>query len=68
MTTPKAKYDQVTSLGIATKAMTAGEFNKLPLTTIPFSPLRPSSISWSYRPLWNLNVADFILPRGAANS
>jgi hypothetical protein len=39
MTTPKAQYDHVTSLGIATKAMTAGEFDKLPLKTIPFSPL-----------------------------
>jgi hypothetical protein len=42
MTTPKAKYDHFTSLGIATKAMTAGEFDKLPLKTIPFSALRPS--------------------------
>jgi hypothetical protein len=48
--------------------MTGGEFNKLPLTTIPFSPLRSSSVSWFPRPLWNLDVADFILLREAADS
>src|SRR5271167_3160446 len=34
-TTPKAKYDQITVPGIATKAMTADEFIRLPLM-IPF--------------------------------
>jgi hypothetical protein len=36
--TPPAKYDQITSLGIARKIMAAGEFSKLPFTAIPFSP------------------------------
>src|SRR5215472_11006263 len=33
-TTAKAKYDQITVLGIARRAMTAAEFTKLPLMTI----------------------------------
>src|ERR1700730_13136064 len=37
--TPKARYDQITVLGIARKAMTADEFSKLPLMTIPFRPV-----------------------------
>jgi hypothetical protein len=40
-TTPKARYGQITWLGIATKAMTADEFTKLQLTTIPFLPVSP---------------------------
>jgi hypothetical protein len=31
---PKAKYDQITWLGIATRAMAAGEFTKLTLTGV----------------------------------
>ena len=37
--TPKARYDQITMLGIAKKAMTADEFSKLPLMTIPLYPV-----------------------------
>ena len=36
--TEKTRYDQITVLGIATKAKTAAEFITLPLTTIPFRP------------------------------
>jgi hypothetical protein len=34
--TPKARYDQITVLGMLKKAMTAEKFSKLPLMTIPF--------------------------------
>ena len=37
-TVQKTRYDQITVLGIATKAKTAAEFITLPLTTIPFRP------------------------------
>jgi hypothetical protein len=68
MTTPKAKYDHLTSLGIATKAITVGEFNKLPLTTIPFSPLRPSSKSWPYGAVERLVRPISIIRSEASNS
>jgi hypothetical protein len=42
--TPKARYDQITVLGMLKKAMAADKFSKLPLMTIPFlSRLTPIS-------------------------
>jgi hypothetical protein len=36
---PKARYDQITMLGIAKKATTADECSKLRLMRIPFHPV-----------------------------
>src|SRR5690348_11364774 len=39
-TTPPAKYDQITSLGIARSTMPAAEFKKSPLISIPPTPVQ----------------------------
>src|SRR5262249_54038142 len=46
-TTAKTKNDQITVLGIVTRAMTAPEVTKHPLTTTPFR-LTPSPISYPW--------------------
>jgi hypothetical protein len=48
-TAPPTQYDQVTWLGIASRAITADEFTKVPLLTIPL------------RPRWNVFVRRILL-------